>query len=1368
MTRWLSVTLSPDVPVVSTTGASSLKSPASIWRGVAFFTMFTTSAMADVTFNAELQATGEEQTMLKPVFTEFSDNFPYLRRGGNWSKKCSNATRTVCLPSLCEIDYNRGDGSGFGKVISSAFGIEGSRYNLNKETKCLTSYAKICNDRHFGGGGKYDGHHVIYGKCPTTQSWSSTQLKENLSFRASDGFKWLANYEGQIGTSDGIPTTVTNLQYSAKIIPGSKQPPNAAISVGMFNGHPNATAKNGSQFWAIDSSANSDKLVLHATGPSLICQGTEFEVTVKAENTVAVDGAEIYIKFDPSQLQVSSITTSSNFDTELLSDYDNGNGSIEFMAFDSKLITDSIFDIFTVKFSSIGTDTSTNVEFVNGSQFTAGLDALPSVALGNQQINFAYCLNYQVDLQRAKPKGNASWITDLTVSVGTLTDAIEYASTTNESGEGILMLNKQLGATEYFCVKDAQSLASKVIPPFTKIGDKISLSENNGQNSPLLEGDVAIKDSNNVPVAGFDGVINLVDILYLKENEIDLDKSGDFTGDMELLKDNLNKIPLNGKKKRESACIETATINGSMLRRGTRDSRGNGNEGLEQLLADALPTNLVEGESFDVTLTISATDANPVDGIQTNLEYDSDSLQINTVTPTESLDVLLSDFDNSQGVLNLIAVAWKTPPLTSTFDLVTINFTLLKESGEKTLHFSKDERQESMVYAGGELVDDLEEIILPQAETTSSNNLPTAVFAITPETGEAPLTIALDGSASSDTDGTIASHVWTASNGQTANGQTAELTFSEAGDYTITLEVTDNEGATAQVQKAISVSVQEAPNEPPTAALAITPETGEAPLTIALDGSASSDTDGTIASHVWTASDGQTANGQNAELTFSEAGDYTITLEVTDNDGATNSATKNVKVEAAANYVASGTIRDKEGNPIAGVNVQVGDKTAVTNDKGEWEITGLQEGDDYTATASKDGYTFAPIEFALGNDEFTQTVVMKPLSALNVKVIAEPSAPKQGENITFIATVTNGGSETATGVALTNVLSNGISLVSIEALDGGECDTSTVTCTLPDLTTGATAKVKLAVNNSAANKVANEATVTSNEYPADVHKKNVNITPYLSVSVNCAPKTVEPKGGLHCTAEVVLSSLAPSAATGINLVMTLPNGVELQSLNTDYGMCDTSEQPILTCSLTDLSVDSPDDISRVAVSFDSVLQDPGLLALTHDAKVTANEYPAHTTRARTKVFIPPEYQVDLAIVIDVTGSMQQEMNSTKNAVNKFIADLEPSQVPLTALVVFRDEVTVKAVTTDLSLVETAINKMKASGGGTCPEASVEALDVAITHVKEGGTIFFVTDASPYEDADVAGIVERMKTKGIIFNAIVTGDCSNKESWNVLP
>ena len=36
VTRWLSVTLTPGVPVISTVGASSLKSPAPIWRGVVF------------------------------------------------------------------------------------------------------------------------------------------------------------------------------------------------------------------------------------------------------------------------------------------------------------------------------------------------------------------------------------------------------------------------------------------------------------------------------------------------------------------------------------------------------------------------------------------------------------------------------------------------------------------------------------------------------------------------------------------------------------------------------------------------------------------------------------------------------------------------------------------------------------------------------------------------------------------------------------------------------------------------------------------------------------------------------------------------------------------------------------------------------------------------------------------------------------------------------------------------------------------------------------------------------------------------------------------------------------------------------------
>ncbi len=651
------------------------------------------------------------------------------------------------------------------------------------------------------------------------------------------------------------------------------------------------------------------------------------------------------------------------------------------------------------------------------------------------------------------------------------------------------------------------------------------------------------------------------------------------------------------------------------------------------------------------------------------------------------------------------------------------------------------------------------------------NQQPTAALAITPESGKAPLTVALNGSASTDTDGNITSYAWSASNGQTASGKKAELTFNEAGDYTITLEVTDNDGATAQVQKTVTV---QASNKQPTAAVSVSPTSGKAPLTVKLDGSASTDTDGNITSHAWTASNGQTADGQNAELTFNDAGKYTITLKVTDNDGATHSASsQQITVAKQGEYTAHGTLRDELGQPIVGAKVQIGDNTTTTDDAGNWAISGLQEGDDYTVKASKDGYTFAPENLALGNEVFKQNVTFKPVSALSVKVVAKPPVVKQDDNVTYTMTVINGGEETATNVALNSVLPAGTTLVSLEALDGGNCDTDTLSCTLSELATGGSARFKIVINNTQAKALVTQTTVTANEYPADVAKKWTRVIPYLSVSISDTPDPLEMAQAevdrmLHYTLAVELSENAPSAATGVELVATLPQGVELQSVNSDYGMCDLSESPKLTCSMTDLSVDSADDISKVTLDVDVVLKDPGILVLTHEAKVTANEYPAHTDRERTKVFIPESVQVDIAFVIDDTGSMQGEINGVKKALIAFIEEIDTSEAPLSVLLTFGDEVKYRAVTQDMTVLRDAIGKLKASGGGTCPEASYEAISFAIPHVKKGGTILFATDASPYEGSDVEEMIVRLRNKGIIFNAMIFGDCSDENSWNEQP
>ncbi|HSV40648.1 MAG TPA: PKD domain-containing protein [Nocardioidaceae bacterium] len=68
-------------------------------------------------------------------------------------------------------------------------------------------------------------------------------------------------------------------------------------------------------------------------------------------------------------------------------------------------------------------------------------------------------------------------------------------------------------------------------------------------------------------------------------------------------------------------------------------------------------------------------------------------------------------------------------------------------------------------------------------------------------------------------------------------------------------------------------------------------------VTVDVDGSASTDPDGSIASYAWNFGDGATASGPTATHTYADGGTYTVTLTVTDNDGATDSVSHDVQVQ---------------------------------------------------------------------------------------------------------------------------------------------------------------------------------------------------------------------------------------------------------------------------------------------------------------------------------------------------------------------------------------------------------------------------------------------------------------------------------------
>jgi len=175
--------------------------------------------------------------------------------------------------------------------------------------------------------------------------------------------------------------------------------------------------------------------------------------------------------------------------------------------------------------------------------------------------------------------------------------------------------------------------------------------------------------------------------------------------------------------------------------------------------------------------------------------------------------------------------------------------------------------------------------------------------------GSEPVT--LDGSASTDSDGSITNYRW--SQGPTTLAQGASATAAvvlPTGLHTITLTVTDNAAATATDSVVIDINARPIANAGPDQVIIDADNSGAEPVT--LTAASSTDLDGSIVSYAWSENAIQIASGLTPTVDLS-VGVHTVVLTVTDNRGATASDGVQITINpappaCAADFNADGVI----------------------------------------------------------------------------------------------------------------------------------------------------------------------------------------------------------------------------------------------------------------------------------------------------------------------------------------------------------------------------------------------------------------------------------------------------------------------------
>jgi len=391
--------------------------------------------------------------------------------------------------------------------------------------------------------------------------------------------------------------------------------------------------------------------------------GSTFEIVVEVQaGQQEVDAAEVHLDFDPTLMEVQSMSAGATLPAVLQNNFSNAEGTIDFAAgiLSTNGLPSGTFELVTITFNALAATPSTDIAiapftFPRVSQATfKGNSVLTDASGGTVEISNSVTLNGVVSLQGRQPAPNAAWSIPLTVKMyepGTTNLVSEQVVTTDNNG--FFTLPGITPGTYDIAVKNEHTLQN--------------ISRNVAMVNPanlvnfgtLLEGDV--NNDNFITLVDFSllgSTFNLIQGAQNYDDRADFNEDGIVSlVDFSLLASNFNSVGANPGPNTERIGATNVITEAPLA---------------SVRMQIAYPEAFFAvGEEFEIPVSL-ITGKQPINGAELHLNFDPTQLSVIEVVGSDKLpQQLVAHIDNQSGRIDFAAGALENAPR-GTFDFVTV------------------------------------------------------------------------------------------------------------------------------------------------------------------------------------------------------------------------------------------------------------------------------------------------------------------------------------------------------------------------------------------------------------------------------------------------------------------------------------------------------------------------------------------------------------------------------------------------------------------------------------------------------------------------------------------------------------------------